>query len=108
MPARHQQGQARVGQRAVLELVDRDVGGEVVHAVQGLAQPDRQRLRGGDADEQRTGQPGPGGHGERVDVAGADPGGLAGSLDRGHHRLQVRPRGDLGHHPAEPCVLLHR
>ena len=108
VPAGDQQRQAGVGQRAVLELVDGDVGGEVVHAVQRLAQPQRQRLGRGDADQQRPGQPGPGGDGERVDVVEGDPGGLAGPLDGGHHRLEVGARRDLGYDAAEPRVLLHR
>ena len=108
MAARHEQGQARVRQGTVLELVDSDVGRQVVHAVQRLAQRDRQRLRGGDADEERAGQARPSGHGQGVDVTETDPCRLAGSLDRGHHRLEVGAGGDLGHHAAVPCVLLHR
>ena len=56
MAAADQQRQARVGQRAVLELVDGDVRGEVVDAVQRLAEPDRERLGRGDADQQGAGQ----------------------------------------------------
>ena len=37
-----------------------------------------------------------------------DAGGLAGPLDRGHHRLEVGPRRDLGYDAAEARVLLHR
>ena len=66
--AADEQREARVGQRAVLELVDGDVGGEVVDAVQRLAEPDRQRLGRGHADEQRAGQAGAAGHGDRVDL----------------------------------------
>ena len=40
VPAADQQRHARLGQRAVLELVDGDVRGEVVDAVDRLAQPD--------------------------------------------------------------------
>ena len=56
VPAADQQRDARLGQRAVLELVDGDVRGEVVHAVERLAEPDRQRLGGGDPDQQRAGE----------------------------------------------------
>ena len=42
--AGHEHRQARLGQRAVLQLVDGDVRGEVVDAVQRLAQADRQGL----------------------------------------------------------------
>ena len=54
--AADQQRQARLGQRPVLELVDRDVGGEVVDAVQRLAERERERLGRGDADQQRAGE----------------------------------------------------
>ena len=47
-----------LGQRAVLELVDGDVRGEVVDAVERLAEPDGERLGRGDPDQQRAGQPG--------------------------------------------------
>ena len=69
--AADQHRQARLGQRAVLELVDGDVGGEVVDAVDRLAEPERQRLGGGDADEQRPGQAGAVGDRDRVDVVEA-------------------------------------
>ena len=106
VPAADQHRHARLGQRAVLELVDGDVGGEVVDAVERLAQPDRQRLGRRDPDEQRAGQAGAVGHRDRVDVAQRDPGVRAGPLDRRHHRLEVRPGGDLGHDAAEAGVLL--
>ena len=54
--AGHQQRDARLGQRAVLELVDRDVRGQVVDAVQRGAERERERLGRGDADQQRAGQ----------------------------------------------------
>ena len=104
--AADQHRQARLGQRAVLELVDRDVGGQVVDAVDRLAEPDRERLGRGDADQQRTGQARTAGHRDRVDVVRADAGGLAGPLDRRHHRLEVGPAGDLGHDAAEARVLV--
>ena len=70
-PPRDQQRQAGLGQRPVLELVDGDVGGEVVDAVQRLAEPERQRLGRGDADQQRAGQAGAAGDRDRVDVVRA-------------------------------------
>ena len=106
MAAADQQGQARLGQRTVLELVDRDVRGEVVDAVQRLAQPEGQRLGGGHPDQQRAGQARAAGHRDRVDVVQPDPGGLAGPLDGRHHRLEVGPAGDLGYDAAEPGVLV--
>ena len=93
--AADQHRQARLGQRPVLELVDRDVRGEVVDAVDRLAEPDRERLGGGDADHQRAGQARAAGDRDRVDVVQPDAGGLAGPLDRRHHRLEVRAAGDL-------------
>ena len=42
----------RLGQRAVLEQVDRDVPGEVVDPVERLVQRVRQRLGTGQADDQ--------------------------------------------------------
>ena len=74
-PPRDQQRQARLGQRAVLELVDGDVRGEVVDAVDRLAEPDRQRLGRGHADQQRAGQARAAGDRDRVDVVEADAGG---------------------------------
>ena len=56
------------GQRSVLELVDGDVGREVVDPVQRLAEGERVGLGGRDADQQRAGQPGPGGHRDGVDL----------------------------------------
>ena len=107
VPAADQHRHARLGQRPVLELVDGDVRGEVVDAVQRLAEAERERLRRRDPDEQGAGETGAAGHGDRVDVVQLDPGGLAGPLDRRHHRLEVRPGGDLGDDAAEAGVLLH-
>ena len=69
--AADQHRQARLRQRAVLELVDGDVRGEVVDAVERLAEPDRQRLGRRDADEQRAGQARSAGDRDRVDVVRA-------------------------------------
>ena len=66
-----EQRQRRLGQRAVLDDVDGDVGGEVVDAVQRLAEGDGERLGRGDADQQRAGQPRAGRHRDRVEVARA-------------------------------------
>ena len=102
----HQQREARLGQRAVLELVDGDVGGQVVDAVQRLPETERERLRRRDAHEQSAGESGAAGDRDRVDLVKGHPGGLAGPLEGGHHRLEVGPAGHLGHHPAEPGVLV--
>ena len=101
-----QHRQAGLGQRAVLELVDSDVRSEVVDAVDRLAEPDRQRLRGGDADHQRSRETRTAGHGDGVDVVQADARRLAGPLDGRDHRLEVSAARDLGHDAAEASVLL--
>jgi hypothetical protein len=90
----------------VFELVDADVRGEVVDAVQRLAQREGVRLGRRDAHQQRARQPRPGRHGDAVEVAGRDPGVLQGALDGGDHRLQVRAAGDLRHHPAVTGVVV--
>ena len=56
VPAADQQRHAGLGQRPVLELVDGNVGGEVVDAVQRLVEREGECLRGGDTDEQRAGE----------------------------------------------------
>ncbi len=105
--ARHEQRHRRLGQRPVLQLVDAHVGGEVVDPVDRLVQRERERLGGRDADEQRAREPRARRHGERVDVRQRDSGVGARTADRGHHRLEVRTARHLGHHAAEPRVLLH-
>jgi len=107
MPARDQQGHRRRRERAVFQLVDGDVRGQVVDPVQRLAEPERVRLRRGHPDQQGSGQPGSCGDGHRVDLAGPDPGGRERTVEGRDHRLQVRPAGHLGHHAAEPRVLVH-
>ena len=66
--AADQHREARLGKRAVLELVDGHVRGQVVDAVDRLAEAERQRLGGGHAHEQRAGQAGAVGHGDGVDL----------------------------------------
>ena len=104
--ATDQQGQARVRQRTVLELVDRHVRGEVVDAVQRLAQPDRERLGRRDTDEQRAGQARAAGDRDGVDVVQPQAGGLAGLLDGRDHRLEVGTARHLRYDAAEPRVLV--
>ncbi len=107
MPPTDEQGEARLRQRSVLELVDGDVGRQVVDAEDRLAQPERERLGRGHADEEGAGQAGPAGHRDRVDVVRPDPGGLAGPLDGRHHRLEVGSAGHLGYDASETRVLVH-
>ena len=107
MPAGDQQGDRGRRQRAVLKLVDGDMRGQVIDPVQRLAQREGVRLGRGHPDEQRPGQPRPRGDGHGVDLARPDARGREGPVKGRDHRLQVRPAGHLGHHPAEPRVLVH-
>ncbi len=106
VPTADQQRQAGLRQGAVLELVDRDVRGQVVDAVDRLPETEGQCLGGGDPDQQRADQARAAGDRDRVDVVGPDAGGLAGPLDGRHHGLEVGTAGHLGHDPSEPRVLL--
>jgi hypothetical protein len=80
---------------------------EVVHAVDRLAEPHRQRLGGSHPDEQRSGETRPVRDGDGVHVVQRDAGLLTGALDGRHHRLEVRPGRHLRHHPSEAGVLVH-
>ena len=91
----------------MFQLVDGDVRGQVVDAVQRLAQRERVRLGRRHPDEQGAGQPGPGGDGHGVDLTRTDARGGERAVEGRDHRLQVRPAGYLGHHAAEPGVLVH-
>ena len=97
----------RLGQRAVLELVDGDVRGEVVDAVERLAERERERL-GRRRRRPAARRPGPGPAVTAIASTSASrtPGVGAGPLDRRHHRLEVRAAGDLGHDAAEAGVLV--
>ena len=57
----------------------------------GLSSADRVGLGRGDADQQRAGQPGPGGDRDGVDVARSDPGRGQGAVHGRHHRLAGGP-----------------
>ncbi len=107
MAAGHEQGHRRRRQRAVFELVDGDVRGQVVDPVQRLAQRERIRLGRGHPDEQGADQPRPRGDGHGVDLLLADASGRDGPVEGRDHGLQVRPAGHLRHHAAEPRVLIH-
>jgi hypothetical protein len=91
----------------VLQRVDGHVRGQVVDAVQRLVGGERVRLRGGHADQQRPGEPRPGGDRDGVHIGQCDPGGCQRPVHRRHHRLQVRAARDLRHHAAEPGVFVH-
>ena len=59
LPPETSRAAAGRGQRAVLQLVDGDVGGQVVDPIQRLAQRDGVGLGHGHPDQQRPGQSGP-------------------------------------------------
>ena len=106
MPTGDEQRHRGLGQWAVLDDVDGHVGGEVVDAVEGLGQRDRERLGRGHPDHERPGEPRAGRHRDRVEVVEAHAGVVAGPLDRGNHGLEVGPAGDLGDDAAEAGVLV--
>ena len=97
-----EQGDARLGQRAVLQQVDGDVTHQVVDPVQRLVERVRERLGGGEPDHQRPHQPGPTGDGDAVQFGQIDVGLGEGTFQGGSDGLQVRSAGHLRHHPAEP------
>ena len=105
--AADQQGQAGVGQRAVLELVDGDVRGQVVDAEDRLSDRQRVGLRRGHPHEQRAGQTWAGCHRDCVDLREPQSGLVERPVHGGDHRLEMRATRHLGHHTAEPGVLLH-
>ena len=96
-----QEGQRRRGQRPVFQGVRRDVPGEVVDPEQGHVPGGRVGLGRGHADQQRTGQPGSGGHGDRVHLSQLDTGAGQCTFQGRRHGLQMGTRGDFGHHAAE-------
>ena len=94
-PPRHQHRDAALRAAPVLQLVDGDVGREVVDAVQRLVERERQPLGGGDTDEQRAGETGPAGDRDRVDVGRLDPRGR----DTPARSSGPSPRGARGWRP---------
>ncbi len=89
----------------MLELVDGDVGGEVVDAVERLVGGEGVPLGGGDPDQQRARETGPGRHGDRIHVCQAHARLVQGALHRWHHGLQMGAARYLGHYAAEPGML---
>ncbi|OPZ49002.1 MAG: hypothetical protein BWY91_03136 [bacterium ADurb.BinA028] len=92
----------------MLKDIHGDVGGQVVDPIDRLAQPDGQRLRRGNADEQGPGQARACSHSDSIDVAQGHSRIAAGALERGNHGLKVSPRGDLGDDPAKAGMLVDR
>ena len=108
MPAAHQQrGEGRCQVR-VLEGGREEVPLEVMHAMQGHAEPARQRLAVHHAHQQRAHQPGPGRDRDGVDLLEAHAG-LGERLV--HHRPEggeVGTAGQFGYHAAEDPVHVLR
>ena len=108
VPAGDQHRDRRLGQRPVLQLVDGDVRGEVVDAVERLVRaparrpwPPRRRPAARRSGRARR-SPRPRRCRRRHAGVGERP------VHRRHHRLEVRPGGDLGDDAAEALVLGHR
>jgi hypothetical protein len=78
----------------------------VVDAVERLVVSQRESLGRRDAHEQRTGETGPAGDRDRVDVLHAQTGLRVRLLQRRHHRLEMGPAGDLRHDAPESGVLV--
>ncbi len=74
-------------------------GDQVVHPVERLAGGDGERLRSAHADHERSGQARSGRDGHGVELVERHPGLGEGAFQGGRHRLEVRPRGDLGTTP---------
>ncbi len=82
-----------------------DVAVQMVDGDQRQAMRPGERLRGGDADEQRADQPGPHRDGDRVDIASSTR--LAERLlDHRRDELEMAAARDLGHDAAEARVQL--
>ncbi len=89
-------GEAR-GQRVRLEMIDRD---------QRLLGDQRDRLGGGEPDDDAADQPGPGGDRDAVELAERQPGIVHRLGDDHVERLDMGARRDLRHHAAEGRVLV--
>ena len=90
----------------MLQQVHRDMPDEMVDPVQGLVQRVRQRLGAGQTDDEGAHQARARRHGNTVNLRQVDVGGSAGSLQRGHHGLQVGATCHLRHHAAKPHMQL--
>ena len=100
VPAAREQAEERRLERIGLEVERRDVALEVVDGDERQPARPGERLRRGEADEQRADEPGPLGDGDSLDVVERH----AGRSERLAHdrsdELEVAPRRDLGHDAA--------
>ena len=106
MPARGEQACERRLQTERCEAQRRDVTEQVIDRYERQPARIRQRLAGREPDEQRPDQPRPLRDRERGDVAERHPGLGERGLDDRNDELEVPPRGDLGHDPAEARMQL--
>ncbi len=100
MPAAREEAEERRLERARLEVERGDVPVEVVDRHERQATRPRDRLRGGDADEQRADQPRPLRHGNAVDVVERRAGLGERLADDRRDELEVATRGNLGNDAA--------
>ena len=78
---------------------------EVVDGEQRLAGDERQRLGGGQPDQDAADQPRTGGRGDAVEIGEAQGRPVHGAPDQPVDHLHMRPRGDLGNDAAIGGVL---
>ena len=102
--ARDEQGH-RVRQLLALQVGHRDVPAEVVDAVEGHAPRRSKGLGGRRPDEECAGEARPHGGGHRIWLLDARL--LQRCLHHLRHGFEVGAGGNLRHHTAEACVLLH-
>ena len=104
VPAAREEAEERRLERVRLEVERGDVPVEVVDRDERQPPRPRERLRGGEPDEQRADQPRPLRHGDAVDVV--ERRARLGERLADHRRdeLEVAPRRDLGHDAAVPRV----
>jgi hypothetical protein len=104
-PARQQAGERRLEvERAEVER--RDVTVQVVDRRERQAPGPRERLRGGDADEERADQPRPGGDRDGLDIVERRACSCERLLDHRQHELEMPARGHFGNNTAELRVQL--
>ena len=104
MAARHEQQQ--IGKRNRLGQPHRQsVAFEMIDGDEGLVVGEGQRLGGHDADHHAADQPRPAGRGDGVEIGQPDARFVERLGDQPVDPLQMRPRGDLRHHTAEPPMF---
>ena len=103
----HEQCDGGLGQVPMDKSIHRHVRREMVHAVQRLAQREREALGRTHSDQERTDETGSGRHGYRVHVSEVDPSLGGGPGQRGRERLQMGSASNLRHDPPEACLLVH-